>query len=441
MSRRILFSVLLLLMAFPGAAFSWNGETAAQILTDASEFAPKKLRGILKKNRDLLPIMTETAFAAAPSPIGAEDATERAVTALKKARTDPENALRSLTEALAYLLYASRPAESEEMLETVAASHSCHQAEFDGIQYIDRIDQRIALTKETLKEEKGAVRLWESGRGDPQRAAEAVARSYHVAMNDAVDLMATLWKQATQDTARTGSKKQRVEHGESEAGALSLPLGYDPIPGLPGYYEGLGSDLANRRLREKGSKSPVPKGLFLLNFKGLKVITKEGQQLKEKWKKDHADPTAEPNAVVDEKDDAPTAPTRLKMDADTSAPRASSIDQEQQHESRPVEHKPLKPKAKRRGVLDQGAIETVMSRHVDGLVRCYETCPGLNDRIGTIAVMFTVKLDGTVGDVEVVENTVGSDALADCVSAEVKRATFPPPDGDVVRIRYPFVFQ
>ena len=59
----------------------------------------------------------------------------------------------------------------------------------------------------------------------------------------------------------------------------------------------------------------------------------------------------------------------------------------------------------------------------------------------SVAVMFTVKLDGTVGDVEIVENTVGSDALAECVAAEVGRASFPPPDGDVVRIRYPFVFQ
>lgn len=435
--RAILFSVLFVLILWlPTPGHAWNAEITARIFQDAASFSPNRFRRMVKNHRPLLQIMAADALAKDHEGRSPKRAVQRAAVALAASRDDPENAIEKTLEAALFLLQATRPADNGALLETLSGATSCQQAQFDGIQYIQDIDVRIAITRRAAIDVRKTVSGWAAGRRTDAEAAEAVATAYHLAVNDLVDLMATLWRQTTQDTANTTSLKKRIWHGKSAAGALALPKGFDPVGRLTDYYRALNSSFASQRTQQVRTAAPVPDGVFLFKFKGLKIITREGQQLRNVWKENHKETTDEPTrststtpVPVDLRDEPRPDQTESTVDTGKRVPR--------QVVHRPLASGPTPPS----GYLDEQTVERVIAGMLPALQLCHERATMGSGLVGTIAVMFTVKQDGTVADIEVVENTLHSDELADCIVQHIRNARFGSPGKDAVRIRYPFVFQ
>lgn len=76
------------------------------------------------------------------------------------------------------------------------------------------------------------------------------------------------------------------------------------------------------------------------------------------------------------------------------------------------------------------------------VTRCYEDQLGSNpDLRGRIAVRFTITARGAVRDAEIVEDTVGNEAVSRCVLRFIRQSRFPPPEsGGEVQVTYPYVF-
>ncbi|MBK8229689.1 MAG: AgmX/PglI C-terminal domain-containing protein [Candidatus Eisenbacteria bacterium] len=94
------------------------------------------------------------------------------------------------------------------------------------------------------------------------------------------------------------------------------------------------------------------------------------------------------------------------------------------------------------GVLRSNAsLLAVVRRNAAGIQYCYDNelkrQPSLRGKLG---VAITVSASGAVSAVEVTENTLGSAALAACVTAQIRSWRFPEiPDG-VTQFQVPFVF-
>jgi len=93
------------------------------------------------------------------------------------------------------------------------------------------------------------------------------------------------------------------------------------------------------------------------------------------------------------------------------------------------------------GDLDSGAIARVVRSRMRMVKNCYERelkrNPGLG---GKIEVEFTIGEDGRIEEALVIDNAMGSDAVADCILGRLKRWRFPKPDGGSVTVSYPFIF-
>jgi hypothetical protein len=94
-----------------------------------------------------------------------------------------------------------------------------------------------------------------------------------------------------------------------------------------------------------------------------------------------------------------------------------------------------------RGSLDPELIRQVIHANRAKVRGCYEAplrdAPKL---AGKISIKFVIGVTGTVGDVEVGEDDVHSEALAKCLVAAVKTWKFPAPKGGVVKVTYPLSF-
>jgi len=84
---------------------------------------------------------------------------------------------------------------------------------------------------------------------------------------------------------------------------------------------------------------------------------------------------------------------------------------------------------------------TVVRRYAPGIQFCYENelkkSPGLG---GKMVVSLTVEPDGTVSSVILVENSLRSAAVSDCVTAQMRGWKFPAIETGTVTFKTPFVF-
>lgn len=93
------------------------------------------------------------------------------------------------------------------------------------------------------------------------------------------------------------------------------------------------------------------------------------------------------------------------------------------------------------GSLPDAVVMGVVRRHAREVRACYESAfanePGLG---GRIVVEWTIARDGSVSAVSVATDTVGSASMRNCIADEIRRWTFPAPDGGAMRVTFPFVF-
>lgn len=87
------------------------------------------------------------------------------------------------------------------------------------------------------------------------------------------------------------------------------------------------------------------------------------------------------------------------------------------------------------------ALLAVVRRYAPGIQFCYENelkkSPGLR---GKLVVSLTVEPDGTVSNVVLVEDSLDSAAVSDCVTAQMQGWKFPGVESGTVTFKTPFVF-
>ena len=93
------------------------------------------------------------------------------------------------------------------------------------------------------------------------------------------------------------------------------------------------------------------------------------------------------------------------------------------------------------GGLSKEVIRRIVQQHRGRIRHCYEaalrTAPELS---GRVTVKFVIQPQGNVGSAEPSGNTTGDDGLAQCITAVVKRMSFPQADG-ITSCNYPFMLQ
>ena len=93
------------------------------------------------------------------------------------------------------------------------------------------------------------------------------------------------------------------------------------------------------------------------------------------------------------------------------------------------------------GTLSQKQINRTINRYKRALQACYENELKKDSSLqGTIKVQFTIPPSGRASRVNVIKNTIGSRAVAKCISTQIKSWRFAKPKGGEVTVAYPFVF-
>lgn len=95
------------------------------------------------------------------------------------------------------------------------------------------------------------------------------------------------------------------------------------------------------------------------------------------------------------------------------------------------------------GGLDRSIIESVIRRRLDRIRLCYERQLNFYPKLaGKVAVHFAINKDGAVLSSAIAEDTMKNPQVSQCILAEVKTWSFPPPEGGtIVNVDYPFVFE
>ncbi|MBT3224102.1 MAG: AgmX/PglI C-terminal domain-containing protein, partial [Proteobacteria bacterium] len=95
------------------------------------------------------------------------------------------------------------------------------------------------------------------------------------------------------------------------------------------------------------------------------------------------------------------------------------------------------------GSLDRSLFDAVIKRHMHQIRYCYERELTPNPSLsGKITIKFVVAKDGSVSKASVKTNTMGNQAVGECVVSRFERMQFPQPKGGgIVIVSYPLVFQ
>lgn len=100
------------------------------------------------------------------------------------------------------------------------------------------------------------------------------------------------------------------------------------------------------------------------------------------------------------------------------------------------------PHQRRFGRLEPELIQRIVSSRYAQFRHCYEEGLGHNAALqGRIECRFVINEDGSVGAVEVQNNTIPDCTVATCVRDGYKGLRFPKPPGGKVTVVYPIIFQ
>ncbi|HEX5752285.1 MAG TPA: AgmX/PglI C-terminal domain-containing protein [Archangium sp.] len=91
--------------------------------------------------------------------------------------------------------------------------------------------------------------------------------------------------------------------------------------------------------------------------------------------------------------------------------------------------------------VDREALARYIKTRLKAIQGCYEKELKRNPSLkGKVMVRFNILPSGRTGDIEIEENTLGSDAVASCIRTVVRGWVFPFKPDDEVPVAYPFVF-
>jgi len=94
------------------------------------------------------------------------------------------------------------------------------------------------------------------------------------------------------------------------------------------------------------------------------------------------------------------------------------------------------------GFLNQKVVGAVIQANVGAFKTCFERrLRQIPDLSGRVFVEFIIGLDGAVSQVSVLENTTRDAVFAQCLTRQVQRLRFPPPEGGEVTFVFPFIFE
>lgn len=93
------------------------------------------------------------------------------------------------------------------------------------------------------------------------------------------------------------------------------------------------------------------------------------------------------------------------------------------------------------GRLAPEVIQRIVRANYGAFRKCYEAGLGRNrDLTGKVAARFVISEKGAVTSVKDAGSDIADLAVRDCVFAEMKKMTFPAPNGGIVTVVYPIVF-
>jgi hypothetical protein len=91
--------------------------------------------------------------------------------------------------------------------------------------------------------------------------------------------------------------------------------------------------------------------------------------------------------------------------------------------------------------VDREALARYVRQRIKAITGCYEKELKRNPSLkGKIVIRFSIKPSGRAEDIDIEENTLGSDAVASCIRAVIRGWIFPFKPSDDVPVAYPFVF-
>lgn len=91
--------------------------------------------------------------------------------------------------------------------------------------------------------------------------------------------------------------------------------------------------------------------------------------------------------------------------------------------------------------VDRAALARYIKSRLKAIQGCYEKELKRNPSLkGKVMVRFNIRPNGRTGEIEIEENTLGSDAVASCIRTVVRGWVFPFKPDDDVPVAYPFVF-
>jgi hypothetical protein len=82
------------------------------------------------------------------------------------------------------------------------------------------------------------------------------------------------------------------------------------------------------------------------------------------------------------------------------------------------------------GYLDEGSVDAAMAPHLPAMIGCFERAGNARRYLsGQVVLKIFARSNGSVSDVQVIRNELGSYPVESCLIAVGRRMVFPPPEG------------
>ncbi len=442
------FLIFLLILLGAQSAWAWTARARIMILEDALKFSPTRLKSLVETQSAELPLLVELANEQKRRDL--KLLYDEAVRTLAVYKISNEKKVKVLLELSVHVLDATSPSSAPESAQQLDKSTSSFQAEWDGQDYIHDIAGRLENAQNALGPFRERFDAYLERRQERYGAAEAAGACYHVAVNDLADLFSSVWRDATGDTAAWfTSKGDRIWH-PPQGGILQLPKGFDPIPTLGEYYEGIDNSFVEARIRRGRGVSPPPSSFYIFEMP-ITLVSSEGADRIRNWKKTHRPDELEPNPIPEM--ERIEEPTEVKSEAPPPRRSTGKIHVRDLGEEKAPKPREAKPDTDNKEEISGAAgMETKSPRKDDDVAQiikeaypqvqaAYKNYLTHGDKGGKVLAEFTITPDGEVKDLLFSLDEVGDKKLNSDLTFIFKRLVFAPGSRGEVRVKYPLIFQ